>query len=71
MLIAQIKPTDEDFQTYRITVADFANFFGLSGGNAYELIDKAAESLAHRPITIREGKSWLHTNWLSSAKYVQ
>jgi plasmid replication initiation protein len=71
MLIAQIKPTDEDFKTYRVNVADFARFFELSGGSAYALIDKAAESLAHSPITIREGESWLHTNWLSSAKYVR
>jgi hypothetical protein len=71
MLIAQIKPNDEDFKTYHIAVTEFAKFFGLTGGSAYELIDKAAESLAHRPISIREGKSWLHTNWLSSAKYVQ
>jgi hypothetical protein len=30
MLIAQIKPTDEDFKTYHIKVADFAKFFELS-----------------------------------------
>lgn len=71
MLIAQIQAGDEDFKTYRISVADFAKFFGLngSGGSVYELIDKAAESLAHRPITIRSGRGWLHTNWLSSAEY--
>ncbi|NHZ66624.1 replication initiation protein [Massilia genomosp. 1] len=71
MLIAQIKPTDEDFRTYKIAVSDFAKFFGLTGGSAYDLIDKAAESLAHRPITIRTGKSWLHTNWLSSAEHIE
>lgn len=71
MLIAQIQPGDEDFKTYRIGISDFARFFGLSENNnsVYELIDRAAESLAHRPISIRSGKSWLHTNWLSSAEY--
>lgn len=71
LLIAQIHPNDEDFKTYRISVSDFANAFGLSptGGKVYETIDKAAQGLTHRPITIRDGKSWLHTNWLSSSKY--
>ena len=40
MLIAQISPADEDFKTYRIAVADFAKFFGLTGGSAYDLIKK-------------------------------
>jgi plasmid replication initiation protein len=71
LLIAQIHPNDEDFKTYRISVSDFATAFGLSptGGGAYEAIDRAAQGLAHRPITIRDGGSWLHTSWLSSSKY--
>lgn len=71
MLIAQIKPTDEDFKTYRISVADYANFFGLSGNNVYALIKKSADELAGRRIMIEQGKSWLRTNWLSSAEYIE
>lgn len=73
LLIAQIQPSDEDFKTYRISVSDFAKTFGLSptGGKTYETIDKASQGLAHRPITIRNGKSWLHTSWLSSSEYIE
>ena len=71
MLIAQIKPTDEDFKTYRISVADYAKFFGLSGNNVYALIKKSADELAGRRIMIEQGKSWLRTNWLSSAEYIE
>jgi len=69
MLIAQISPNDEDFKTYRISVSDFAKFFGLSGGSAYTLIKKAADELAGRRIMLERGKSWLRLNWLSSAEY--
>jgi plasmid replication initiation protein len=69
MLIAQISPADEDFKTYRISVSDFAKFFGLSGGSAYDLIKKAADELAGRRIMLENGKSWLRLNWLSSAEY--
>ena len=71
MLIAQISPNDEDFKTYRIAVADFAKFFGLTGGSAYDLIKKAADELTSRKIKFENGKSWLYINWLSSAEYIE
>jgi len=69
LLIAQISPADEDFKTYRIAVADFARFFGLTGGSSYDLIKKAAEGLVSRTIKFERGKNWLYINWLSSAEY--
>ena len=69
MLIAQISPADEDFKTYRIAVADFAKFFGLTGGSAYDLIKKAADELTSRKLKFEYGRSWLFTHWLSSAEY--
>lgn len=71
MLIAQISPKDEDFKTYRIAVADFAKFFGLTGGSAYDLIKKAADELTSRKLKFEHGKSWLYINWLSSAEYLE
>lgn len=71
MLIAQIKPEDEDFKMYRISVADFVRFFGLQerGGKAYEMIKRSADDLAGRRIMIENGNNWLRMNWLSSAEY--
>jgi plasmid replication initiation protein len=71
MLIAQITPNDEDFKTYRIGVADFARFFGLSenSNSVYELIKKSADELAGRRIMLEKDGSWLRLNWLSAASY--
>jgi len=71
MLIAQIKPTDEDFKTYRIEVADFARFFGITHNSIHEQIEKSARALREREILIRKGKSWLSTGWLSHAEYIE
>lgn len=71
LLISQIKPDDDDFKIYKISVSDFAQVFGLSerDGRLYEQIDEASKALTSRTITIRKGKSWLHMSWLSSAEY--
>lgn len=72
LLIAQIQPWDEDFKTYQISIADFIRVFNLNkeDGRVYEVVEKAAEDLMRRIITIRDGKSWYKTPWLSAAKYV-
>lgn len=71
LLIAAISPQDEDFKTYRINVTDFAEIFGISDrdGRLYETISQASKSLMGRTITIKDGQSWLHMNWISSAEY--
>jgi plasmid replication initiation protein len=72
LLIAQISPSDEDFKTYQISVTDFARVFNLNGrdSSVYDMVEKSAEDLIRRIITIKDGKSWYKTSWLSSAKYV-
>ena len=69
MLLSQIKIGDEDFKSYRITVADFAEIIGLKGKDVYAELDRTALALVSRTVSIRNGKSFLHVNWLSSAKY--
>ena len=71
MLIAQISPTDEDFKTYRIGVADFARFFGITHNSIHEQIEKSARALRNREIYIKKGKSSLATGWLSAAEYTE
>lgn len=71
MLIAQISPSDEDFRTYRISVADFASFFNITHNSVHEQIEMAARSLREREVLIRKGKSWFSTGWLSSAEYIE
>ena len=68
-LIAQISPSDEDFKLYRVSVADFARLFNITGESAYEQIKKASDELLDRKIFIENGEGWLNTRWLSSARY--
>ena len=70
MLLAQIQPKDEGFKVYRLSVTDFAKMLGLTGNSTYETLDKITSSLVSRKISIREGKNFLHMNWLSSARYI-
>lgn len=69
MLLAQIKPEDEDFKGYRISVTDFANILGVRPDNMYERLEATAYSLLSRTLKIKNGKSFLMANWLSSAEY--
>lgn len=68
-LIAQISSSDEDFKLYRVSVANFARLFNITGEAAYEQIKKAADELLDRKIFIENGEGWLNTRWLSSARY--
>lgn len=69
MLLAQIKPEDEDFKGYRIAITDFSRVLGVSSKSIYEEIENAVVSLASRTIKIKQGKSFLVASWLSSAEY--
>lgn len=69
MLLAQIKPEDEDFKGYRIAVSDFAKVAGIRADTVYSQMDSITLALRNRSISIRNGKSFFHTGWLSSAEY--
>ena len=70
LLLAQIKPSDEDFKSYRIAVADFAKVIGIKSNSIYADMERITRSLRTREIGIKEGKSFFYTGWLSSAKYI-
>jgi plasmid replication initiation protein len=69
MLLAQIKPDDEDFKGYRIAVADFAKVMGITNKNVYADMEGVTRSLRNREIGIRNGQSFFYTGWLSSVEY--
>ena len=69
MLLGQIKPDDEDFKGYRIAVSDFAKIAGIRADTLYSQMDSITLSLRNRSVSIRNGKSFFHTGWLSSAEY--
>lgn len=69
-LLGKIKPEDEDFKGYQITVSDFAKFIGVNSKSIYEEMEQTLTNLAERTVKIKQGKSFLIASWLSSAKYV-
>lgn len=69
-LLGKIKPEDEDFKGYQISVSDFAKFIGVNSKSIYEDMEQTLTNLAERTVKIKQGKSFLVASWLSSAKYV-
>ncbi|CAG0940525.1 Replication initiation protein [Candidatus Brocadiaceae bacterium] len=69
MLLGQIKPSDDDFKCYRITVSDFAEILGVRADRMYEELIRTLKNLMSRMIHIKNGNSFLLMSWLSSAEY--
>ena len=70
MMIAMIEPDDEDFKDYIIRVSDFGDLIGLKNKNMYSQIKSLLVKLRERTLVIEDGKDYLVTGWISSAKYV-
>lgn len=71
ILLAQIRPNDEDFKDYRISLNDFSKIIGMPiSGSFYENVKATCDKLTDRKIHIQQGNSWLITHWVSSAKYM-
>lgn len=72
MLLGQIQKNDTDFKTYLVTVSDFSKLTGIPlNSSFYRNLRDTIRGLMGKTIHIQQGKSWLITNWLSSAKYVE
>lgn len=72
MLLGQIQKNDTDFKTYLVTVSDFSKLTGIPlNSSFYRNLRETIRGLMSKVIHIQQGKSWLITNWLSSAKYVE
>jgi len=70
-VVSQITSQDEDFKDYEITIDEMVNVFGIDKKNVYRVVDETAISIMNRPISIKEGRSTLHTRMFSSAKYIE
>ncbi|MGB3543707.1 replication initiation protein [Rubrivirga sp.] len=66
LMIAQLEPSDEDFGTQRIDIADLVDRSGLSGKAYYERAAEAAEVLLDQKIFVRtDAGRWRGYNLLS------
>ena len=69
-MIARVQPGDEDFKTYRISIAELADFLGVAKGSAYHECKKITKALLGRVLEIQEDGRLLQIGWVSSADYI-
>lgn len=70
-LTSKIRPDDEDFKEYSISVKEFAQMIGVSLNGRYEDVKDITKKLIGRVFTIYEPTGPLQLAWLSSAKYLE
>jgi plasmid replication initiation protein len=69
LLASSIKPGDENFQPYQISIKDFAGLLGLKNKNFYSEIADLTKDLLSKTLSIVTEDSLLQINWLSSVQY--
>jgi len=69
-MIARVQPDDEDFKTYRISIAELADFLGVAKGSAYHECKKITKALLGRVLEVEEDGRSLQIGWVSSADYI-
>ncbi|MBF0548437.1 MAG: replication initiation protein [Candidatus Riflebacteria bacterium] len=69
MLAASVKVADTNFQSYRISVKDFARLLNLKNKNIYKEVEKIVVGLREKTLKITQSNSVLHIGWLSSIEY--
>ncbi|MBF0503283.1 MAG: replication initiation protein [Candidatus Riflebacteria bacterium] len=68
-LTSKIRPDDEDFKDYSISIKEFAEMTGVRHKGEYEDVKEITKKLIGRAFTIREASGPLQLSWLSAAKY--
>ena len=69
-VISKIQPADTKLTTYRIPVAEFADFLGVAKGSAYTEMRKITKSLVTRYVEIKSPGRLTQTTWVSQADYI-
>lgn len=69
-LTSLIKPQDEDFKSYTLSIKEFSDLAGLRHKGEYKEVEDITRKLIGRVFTINEPTGPLQVSWLSSAKYL-
>lgn len=69
-LVSMIRPDDDEFVDYSVSVKDFSELVGVSHKGTYEDIKEITKKLIGRVFTIKSNGEELQISWLSSALYV-
>ncbi|QJX80921.1 replication initiation protein [Priestia megaterium] len=69
-IASNIKPTDQDFQTYTLSIKDFCKVIGSTSRNAYAEVDKITQNLMDKSFVFYNSEEKrTRINWLSKATY--
>lgn len=69
-IASNIKPTDEDFQTYTLSIREFCKVIGSTSRNSYAEVDKITQKLMDKSFLFYNSeKKRTRINWLSKATY--
>lgn len=72
LLIMQVKPTDEDFSPFNVTVSEFSQLLNIDKSNIYREMDRISGHLLSEVIYIGDGNpkhKWKKFQWLSYCAY--
>ena len=70
-LISFVKPTDEEFMEYELSIKDWAKLLNVSPKGLYQVADEITDGLMSKIISIKDPNSLYFEKWhvLSRAKY--
>lgn len=69
-VMSKVQPMDSQLTVYRIPVAEFADFLGVSKSSTYEEMKKITKSLVTRYVEIKSPGRLIQTTWVSKAEYI-
>lgn len=71
-IVRMIKPNDEDFQDYSISVQEFFEMLDLEGTDSHMEFKNIVKDLMSKVVEIPKGRrGWVMTHWISSAEYLE
>ncbi len=68
-VLTLINKDDEEFKTFTVNIKDFVNITKHKGQKEYDRVKNIVDTLCKRTIHIPMEDGFLHTSWLSSARY--
>jgi len=71
LMASMIRPTDTDFQRYRIGIREFNEIVGIRTESGYSRSHRLTDRLLGRRLCIRKPDSLFKTNWLCSAEHFE
>lgn len=71
ILIMQIKPDDEEFKTYRVSIPELSKMLNIDASNLYKRVDEITEDLLRNHVSIRDlsRNKFIKFPWMTACAY--